>query len=142
MKTTLQKIYFGYVAAASLLTLVLAPLSILLERSWYHDFVSPVYFWGELLSAGIALGEWGNVLLAVLLLVAVAAGAILGLLGIRKWAAALILPILGGGVLLPLLLLLLGLGVGTLLNVNIAFCLSPVISVALLIFYFLLMQQR
>ncbi|MBQ8381786.1 MAG: hypothetical protein IJX47_01125 [Clostridia bacterium] len=66
----------------------------------------------------------------------------MGLLGIRKWAAALILPILGGGVLLPLLLLLPGLGVGALLNGNIAFCLSPMISVALLIFYFPLMKQR
>ncbi|MBQ8381785.1 MAG: hypothetical protein IJX47_01120 [Clostridia bacterium] len=58
MKATLQKIYFGYIAAASMLTLVLAPLSIFFERSWYHDFVSPVYFWGELLAVGIALGEW------------------------------------------------------------------------------------
>ena len=140
MKSTLRKIYFGYITISSLLTLIVAPLSAFMKFAWYHELVSPAYFLGEALAAGLVTGAPEYSLPALLLLIALCVGGLMGLIGDRKWAAALILPILGGVSLLPLLFLLLLVAVGE-WGFTISYTLSLIVSIALLILYIPLRKE-
>lgn len=134
MKSTLRKIYFGYITFSSLLTLIAAPLSAVMRFAWYHEWVSPAYFLGEAIAAGLVTGAPAYSLPALVLLIALCVGGLIGLLGNRKWAAALILPVLGGSALLPLLFLLLLVAVGA-WGFTISYILSLIVDIALLILY-------
>jgi hypothetical protein len=140
VKSTLRKIYFGYITLSSLLTLIVAPLSAVLRFGWYREWVSPAYFLGESLAAGLITGAPEYSLPALLLLIALCVGGLMGLIGERKWAAALILPILGGLSLLPLLYLLLLAATGA-WGFTISYVLSLVINIALLILYIPLFEE-
>ncbi len=141
MKTTFRKIYFGYITISSLLTLIWAPFSALGKFGWYHELVSPAYFLGESLAAGLITGAPEYSLPALLLLIALCVGGLIGLIGDRKWAAALILPILGGLSLLPLLYLFLLAAVGA-WGFTISYVLSLIVNIALCILYVPLCQEN
>ncbi len=89
-----EKLFYGYIGAAALLSVVIVAASVLFRIDWYFHLVTPTYLYQQLLLTGIALCEWWQIALSAVLLAVQIGGAILGICGQTKWAKALLLPAL------------------------------------------------
>lgn len=91
MKSVKEKLWFGYMGISAALTLLMALLSLWWRVDWYYYLVTPSYLYGQLLLAGMAVGDWGQILLAAGLMGATIGGVFLRWKGERKWSSMLVI---------------------------------------------------
>lgn len=90
MKNTREKLFFGYIGASAVLSILTVIISALGRVDWYYYMVTPVYLYEQLLLTGIALVEWGQLAFAILPLCACVLGVLLRWKGATRWSLFLI----------------------------------------------------
>ncbi len=90
MKTMKEKLWFGYIGASALVSVLTVIVSIWARADWYYYLVTPVYLYTQLLLTGIVLQNWWQIGIAVLSICAPMGGVLLRWKSERKWSSVLI----------------------------------------------------
>lgn len=90
MKTTREKLFFGYIGLSALLSVLTVVICVFARTDWYYYLVTPVYLYEQLLLTAIVIREWWQIAFALLPMGATIVGVLLRWKGGGKWSSALI----------------------------------------------------